>query len=79
MNDYTGAICSLNHKFLLPPWYSKQSVQGSAMFAGSFEACGKIIPVSYVQQAQNARKSRENQIRTFLEHVSDAILDHDSN
>ncbi|CAH3020768.1 unnamed protein product [Porites evermanni] len=38
------------------------------MFAGSFEACGKIIPVSYVQQAQNARKSRENQIRTFLEH-----------
>lgn len=49
------------------------------MFAGSFEACGKIIPVSYVQQAQNARKSRENQIRTFLEHVSDAILDHDSN
>lgn len=40
------------------------------MFSGSFEACGNIIPVSYVQQAQNARKSRENQIRIFLEHVS---------
>ncbi|XP_027056391.1 O-phosphoseryl-tRNA(Sec) selenium transferase-like [Pocillopora damicornis] len=38
------------------------------MFSGSFEACGNIIPVSYVQQAQNARKSRENQIRIFLEH-----------
>ncbi|XP_068709323.1 O-phosphoseryl-tRNA(Sec) selenium transferase-like isoform X1 [Montipora foliosa] len=38
------------------------------MFSGSYEVCGKIIPVSYVQQAQNARKSRENQIRIFLEH-----------
>ncbi|KAJ7336496.1 hypothetical protein OS493_011699 [Desmophyllum pertusum] len=38
------------------------------MFSGSYEACGNIIPVSYVQQAQNARKSRENQIRIFLEH-----------
>lgn len=40
------------------------------MFSGSYEACGNIIPVSYVQQARNARKSRENQIKTFLEHVS---------
>ena len=39
------------------------------MFSGSYEACGKIIPNAYVQQAQNARKSRENQIRIFLEHV----------
>ncbi|XP_067037810.1 O-phosphoseryl-tRNA(Sec) selenium transferase-like isoform X1 [Acropora muricata] len=38
------------------------------MFSGSYEACGKIIPNAYVQQAQNARKSRENQIRIFLEH-----------
>ena len=42
----------------------------NGMFSGSYEVCGKIIPVSYVQQAQNARKSRENQIRIFLEHVS---------
>lgn len=44
------------------------------MFSGSYEACGSIIPVSYVQQAQNARKSRENQIRTFLEHVSNVEI-----
>jgi len=45
-------------------------VRESGMFSASYEACGNIIPVSYVQQAQNARKSRENQIRIFLEHVS---------
>ena len=48
----------------------KKSLSDSNMFSGSYEACGNIIPVSYVQQAQNARKSRENQIKTFLEHVS---------
>lgn len=47
-----------------------EALSDSNMFSGSYEACGNIIPVSYVQQAQNARKSRENQIRTFLEHVS---------
>ena len=40
------------------------------MNASNFELCGRIIPPSYVQQGQNARKSCENQIRTFLEHVS---------
>ena len=57
-------------KFSISTAHLRKALSDSKMFSGSYEACGNIIPVSYVQQAQNARKSRENQIKTFLEHVS---------
>jgi len=36
----------------------------------NFALCRALIPPSYVNQAQNARKTIENEIRVFLEHVS---------
>ena len=45
-------------------------VEKFKMNTKNFELCAKIIPSSYVHQAQNAKKSLENQIKAFLEHVS---------
>ena len=36
----------------------------------NFKLCSKLIPSSYVQQGENARKSQEHKIKTLLEHVS---------
>ncbi|XP_001624438.2 O-phosphoseryl-tRNA(Sec) selenium transferase [Nematostella vectensis] len=38
------------------------------MNGANFSLCEQIIPKSYVQQAQNARKTIENDIKVFLEH-----------
>lgn len=40
------------------------------MNAENFKLCARLIPSTYVQQAENARKSQEHKIKTFLEHVS---------
>ena len=42
----------------------------ATMNAENFQLCAKLIPSTYVQQAENARKSQEHKIKTFLEHVS---------
>lgn len=35
----------------------------------AFSLAEKLIPATYVQQGLNAKKSRENLIRHFIEHV----------
>lgn len=36
----------------------------------AFSLAERLIPSTYVQQGLNAKKSRENLIRHFIEHVS---------
>ncbi|CAB3977134.1 O-phosphoseryl-tRNA(Sec) selenium transferase [Paramuricea clavata] len=38
------------------------------MNSENFKLCAKLIPSSYVQQGENARKSQEHKIKTLLEH-----------
>ena len=40
------------------------------MNVDNFKLCSKLIPSSYVQQGENARKSQEHKIKILLEHVS---------
>lgn len=39
----------------------------------AFSLAERLIPSTYVQQGLNAKKSRENLIRHFIEHVSQII------
>lgn len=39
----------------------------------AFSLAERLIPSTYVQQGLNAKKSRENIIRHFIEHVSSKI------
>lgn len=36
----------------------------------AFSLAERLIPPTYVQQGLNAKKSRENLVRSFIEHVS---------
>ena len=43
---------------------------GNKMNNQAFSLAERLIPSTYVQQGLNAKKTRENQIRHFIEHVS---------
>ena len=45
-------------------------IQIFGMNSENFKLCAKLIPSSYVQQGENARKSQEHRIKILLEHVS---------
>ena len=40
------------------------------MNAESIALCEKLVPSAYIQQGCQAKKIRENQIRTLIQHVS---------
>ena len=35
----------------------------------NFQLCARLIPSTYVEQAENARRSQEHKIKILLEHV----------
>ena len=39
------------------------------MNAESIALCEKLVPLAYIQQGCQAKKIRENQIRTLIQHV----------
>jgi hypothetical protein len=49
---------------------NKKILQVEKMNNQAFSLAERLIPSTYVQQGLNAKKSRENLIRHFIEHVS---------
>ena len=44
------------------------------MNAECIDLCERLVPSSYIQQGCQAKKIRENQIRTLIQHVSTFIV-----